>query len=273
MSSILALEIVIVISTLSILSYKLRILDLYGTLLAASIGGIVYLTVGRIGIILLTVFVVVAGIFTKLGYDRKSLVGAAEPRKGLRGWRNVLGNGLVAAAAAVVYTLAPQHSEIILSGYIGAIAAVFADTMATEIGLLQKRDPILIIGLRRVKPGTPGGVSLLGYMGALFSAVILVAAYLFLVGSNPLAPHIVGPAVISASLVGTTVDSVIGQLLQGLYRCEACGKITELSTHCGRMGKLIKGYRLIDNHTVNIICSLSGAVVGATITLLFYSTV
>lgn len=269
----LALEIVIVLSTLSILSYKLRILDLYGTLLAAAIGGVVYLTVGRAGIILLTVFVVVAGIFTKLGYDRKSLVGAAEPRKGLRGWRNVMGNGLVAAAAAIVYGLTPQHSEVILSGYIGAIAAVFADTMATEIGLLQRRRPVLIIGLKRVEPGMPGGVTLLGYLGALFSSLILIIAYLFFGGSNPLAPHIVGLAVISASLIGTTVDSVIGQLLQGIYRCKTCGKITELNTHCGRQAQLVKGYRLMDNHAVNIACSLSGAVAGAAVTQLFYSIV
>jgi uncharacterized protein (TIGR00297 family) len=273
MNSIPALEIVIVLTTLSLLSYKLKILDLYGTLLAATIGGIVYLTVGRIGIFLLTVFVVVAGLFTKLGYDRKSLVGAAEPRKGLRGWRNVVGNGLVAAAAAIAYALAPQYSEVILSGYIGAIAAVFADTMATEVGLLQKKEPILIIGFRRVEPGTPGGVSLLGYMGALFSALILITAYLTLGGSNPLAPHIVGSSVVAASLVGTTVDSIVGQLLQGRYRCESCGKIIEFSTHCGRVAKLVKGYRLMDNHAVNIVCSLSGAVVGAAITLLFYSTV
>ncbi|MEM0482195.1 MAG: DUF92 domain-containing protein [Nitrososphaerota archaeon] len=273
MNSILALEIVIVISTLSLLSYKLRILDIYGTLLAAFIGGIVYVTVGRVGIFLLTVFVVVAGIFTKLGYDRKSLIGAAEPRKGLRGWRNVMGNGLVAAGSAIAYALIPQYSEVVLSGYIGAIAAVFADTMATEIGLLQKRDPILIIGFRRVNPGTPGGVSLLGYLGALFSALILIAAYLSLRGSNPLSPQMVGVAVIAASLVGTTVDSIIGQLLQGLYRCGACGKITELRTHCGKPARLIKGYRLLDNHAVNILCSLCGAVVGAAVTLLFYSTV
>ncbi len=273
MNSILALEIVIVISTLSILSYKLRILDLYGTLLAASIGVTVYTTVGRVGIFLLTVFVVVAGLFTKLGYDRKSLVGAAEPRKGLRGWRNVMGNGLVAAAAAVAYALLPQHSEVILGGYIGAIAAVFADTMATEVGLLDKRYPILIIGFRRVKPGTPGGVSLLGYMGALFSALILIASYLSLGGSNPLALNVVGLSVIAASLIGTTVDSIVGQLLQGLYQCEACGRITELRTHCGGVAKLIRGYRLLDNHVVNIICSASGAVVGAVVTLVFYSTV
>lgn len=273
MNPLLAVEIIIVLSTLSLLSYKLRILDIQGTILAAVIGGTIYLTVGRVGIILLTVFVVIAGLITKLGYDKKSQIGAAEPRKGLRSWRNVAGNGVVAAAAALIYAMAPGYSEALLGGFIGAVSAVFADTMATEVGLLYKGDPRLIIGFKRVKPGTPGGVTILGYGGALLSACILVAAYLFSGASNPLAPHIVILAAVSSSLIGTTIDSVIGQFLQGLYVCDVCGKTTEYKTHCGRPARLVRGFRVVDNHVVNVICSLAGALMGFWVTTLLYNTV
>ncbi|MEM3120674.1 MAG: DUF92 domain-containing protein [Nitrososphaerota archaeon] len=272
MNSILAIEMVIVLTILSLLSLKLRILDMNGTILSVVIGAIVYATIGRVGISLLIVFVVVAGLFTKMGYDRKSLIGAAEPRKGLRGWKNVAGNGLVAATAAIAYALFPQYSEALLGGFIGAVAAVFADTMSTEVGILQKGEPRLIIGFKKVNPGTPGGISLLGYLGALLSSLILILAYLPLGSTNPLNPATTTLVAVIAGLIGTTVDSIVGQLLQGLYRCEECGKIVEHSRHCGRGAKLFKGYRVIDNHVVNLICSLSGAIVGAAITLLFYST-
>ncbi|MCS7146396.1 MAG: DUF92 domain-containing protein [Nitrososphaerota archaeon] len=272
MNFIQAIEIVTVLTILMIISYRLRILDAQGTILAAAIGGTVYLTVGRIGVVLITAFVVVAGLFTKTGYDRKSMIGAAEPRKGLRGWRNVMGNGIVAAAAAIMYALFPEYSEAIFGGYVGAIAAVFADTMATEVGLLHKGDPRLIIGFKKVSPGTPGGVTLLGYGGALGAALILTVTWLLLGEPNPLNPVLAVLVVSSSALVGTSVDSVIGQYFQGVYRCETCGKHTELETHCGRPAKPIRGFRIVNNHVVNILCSLSGALVGAALTLLFHST-
>ncbi|MEM1967387.1 MAG: DUF92 domain-containing protein [Nitrososphaerota archaeon] len=269
----LAIEMVIVISIFSILSHKLKILDIAGTTLAAAIGTIIYSTIGRVGFIVITVFVVTAGIFTKLGYDRKSRIGAAEPRKGLRGWRNVVGNGLVAASAALAYALLPAYSEVLLGCYIGAVAAVFSDTLATETGLLSKGEPRLIIGFKKVRAGTPGGVTLVGYLGSLLAPLMLILGYIPVGGVNPLSFQEVAAIVFIAGLVGTSVDSAVGQLLQGTYRCEVCKKITESKNHCGRPTVLLKGYSLIDNHVVNLICSLSGAVVGAVVMLAFYNTV
>lgn len=273
MSPALILEMILVVSVLSILSLRLKILDVSGTILAAVIGLLIYSTVGRLGIAFITVFVVTAGLFTKLGYDRKSQAGAAEPRKGQRGWRNVMGNGLVAALAATVYGLTSPKSEALLGGYMGAVAAVFADTLATETGLLSRGEPRLIVGFKKVRPGTPGAVTVIGYLGALLAPLMLFLSYLVIGDSNPFGSLGVALIVFLAGVVGTSVDSIVGQLFQGIYRCESCEKITESKTHCGRPAKLVKGYRLLDNHLVNLICSLSGATVGVAITLVFYNTV
>jgi len=272
MSSVMVLEMVVTILIFALLAFKLRILDIKGILLAALIGITVYSSLGRVGFALLAVFVAVAGAFTRLGYDRKRKLEAGEPGRGLRGWRNVVGNGLVSAVLSILYSLSPQNSHLLFASYVGSVSAVFSDTLATEVGLLYRGEPRLIVGFRRVRPGTPGGVTPLGYAGALLSTPLLAMTYILIDGHNPLSPQLLSFASLAAGLAGTTVDSVVGQYLQGMYRCVVCGRITEYRVHCNGKAKLVRGASSLDNHVVNIICSLCGAVVAAAVILLFYNT-
>jgi len=267
LDAMLLLESVAVVSLLSVIALRLRVLDIAGTALAALLGLIVYWAFGRGGFLVLALFVVVAGITTKFGYMKKSLKGGAEPRMGLRGWRNVAGNGLLAALIALAQLMSPEPNEVLVSSYLGAVSAVFGDTMATEVGLLSRGQPRLILGLGRVQPGTPGGVTLLGYLGALSSGIVLSGATIALGALNPMSRSLSIPVAIGGAIVGTTVDSLVGQLFQAIYACDGCGALTEHSLHCGRKGRLVKGYRIVGNQFVNFVASLSGASWGLAVVL------
>ncbi|MEM4449882.1 MAG: DUF92 domain-containing protein, partial [Nitrososphaerota archaeon] len=67
---------------------------------------------------------------------------------------------------------------------------------------------------------------------------------------------------------GTTIDSIVGQLLQAVYRCPICHSITEDYIHCNTRCEKIKGISYINNHVVNIICSAFGGLTA----LVLYNT-
>ena len=56
-------------------------------------------------------------------------------------------------------------------------------------------------------------------------------------------------------------------MLQALYRCDNCGKLTEVERHCGAGARLIKGFAAIDNTAVNYIAGFITALLGG---LLFF---
>jgi len=265
---------VLVVLVFGVVSLKKKLVDLTGFLAGLFVGLIVILLGGWNWFLVILSFHIVAGVATKWKYEYKRRLGVAEEKGGARGWRNVLANGIVASIAVML--------EYILGGrlwayaYLAAVATAMGDTLATEIGLLNPGKPRLITKpWIRVEPGTSGGVSFLGYLASALAGVIVgvIGYHLGVIplsevpGTNPL--YVVTTVVI-ATIIGVTVDSIIGATVQAQYRCSICGKLTEKPVHCGKPAVLIKGIRWIDNHVVNIIGITSGAVV-ATLLILFFS--
>lgn len=258
----LVIEAIVVISIIAVASIRLRVLDSLGGLVAALMGITIYLTIGRVGIVALCAFMFISGIATRIGYEYKKSIGVAESKTGIRGWRNVLGNGLIATFFSIYSIFYIKSSSLPLVGFIGSVSAVFADTLATEIGLLYRGSVRLIIGLKKTRPGTPGGVTLYGYAGALLSTLILIASLTpFLIDNESLTLSRLSLITILSGIGGTTVDSIVGQLIQATYRCPVCLSITENSVHCGVMCEKVKGISHVNNHVVNIICSAFGGII------------
>ena len=67
-------------------------------------------------------------------------------------------------------------------GFIGAVATATADTLASEIGVLQ--EPRLITNFKKVPAGTDGAISILGTSAAIVGAGIIGFAS-FLLGVIP----------------------------------------------------------------------------------------
>lgn len=188
---------------------------------------------------------------------------------GRRDLAQTLANGGWGAALAILRPFFPAHEAILFAAYAGAMAAVNADTWATELGVLSRVEPRLVTTGRRVPVGTSGGVSVQGsgaaLLGAAFIAVLAVSVRVvpgWWGGIGAWSILWLLPAGTVAGLGGSFVDSLLGATVQGIYYCDVCQKETERRLHrCGQETRLIRGWRWLGNDSVNFISSVMGSVI------------
>ncbi len=170
------------------------------------VGVLVYASLGWRGFAVLALFVIGGSVLTRLGYERKRRVGAAEPGGGRRGAKNALANASVATLCALLAAI--FDSSIFAAAFVASLGAAFADTAESEVGQLRRRSPRLITTLRPVRPGTDGAVSLPGTLAGAAAAGLTT-----LLGSAlGLVPGTVAGLVALAAFLGTVADSLVGAL-------------------------------------------------------------
>ena len=164
---------------------------------------------------MLITFFGLGGLSTKYKYEAKQDRGIAEENEGARGSGNVLANSIVALVAVLAWAASPTHLAVepalFLYAFSGAVAAAMTDTFSSEFGGLYDNTR-LITTLKRVEPGTDGGITWQGVVAGLVGAGIIAgiaAATIDSVGS-------VGAALIlTCGFVGMTVDSLLGATIEG----------------------------------------------------------
>ena len=182
---------------------------------------------------MLLAFFLLGGHFTRYKYDFKKAHGIAESKGGVRGYKNVFSNSLAALVLAVAFKVFPAYSIFLLPAYLGSIATATGDTLASEIGQTWKGEPRMITTLKKVRPGTDGGVTILGECAAFAGAgVIALLSLMFIKNDISLAL-----IVLAGGFIGTNIDSVLGATLQQ------------------------KGY--LSNNGVNLFATISGAIITA----------
>ncbi len=212
-----------------------------GVAAALLVGGAVWWGLGWGGLAPLFSFLISGSLLTRLAGR------GDDPRNG----RQVLANGAVAAVAACFGSW-PATA--------GAIAASAADTWATEIGSFSARLPRLITSGAPVPRGRSGGMTLLGTVGGIGGASVIAAV------SALVAPGLWGRGawvVGAAGIIGMLVDSLTGATVQACYACPGCGAVTERPGLCHATVELVRGVRWLDNDGVNLVGSLTGALVAA----------
>ncbi|KJZ78289.1 hypothetical protein HIM_02327 [Hirsutella minnesotensis 3608] len=135
--------------------------------------------------------------------------------------------------------------DLLVVGIIANYAAVAADTFSSELGILSKSSPRLItsLTLRKVPPGTNGGVTLAGLAaGFLGSMIMATTAMMFIPACGPHeAPRKMGGGIpwtteqgrkflgflVVWGALGSLLDSFLGGLLQRSVRDVRSGKIVE----------------------------------------------
>ena len=189
--------------------YVARTVSLSGTLVGAVLGTIVFVSTGWQGWTLLLATFAIAVITSRLGLKRKRALAIAEAHEGRRGAGNAIANTGVAAAAALL-SVTTYAQEPALVAFVAALTAGGSDTVASEIGKAWGRRTFLVTNLRKVRPGTPGAMSLEGTLAGLGGAAILASAgaVLGLIAWTPVVP------VIAAATVGALVESLLGATLE-----------------------------------------------------------
>ena len=260
---------IIVVGGFGIFSLYTKVVNISGLIAGLIVGLTIWIFGGWSWFMIILVFHLFAAAMTKFKYKSKEKSGLAQEKGGARAWPNVIANGLTASLFSLSYGLyfliTTIRLDIFFFGYIGAIAAMTADTLATELGLLSKSQPRLITTFNKVIPGTSGGVSILGELAALLgSSVIGVVGWILtifsLVPINLIFKYTIIIGAIIGGMLGCLIDSLIGATIQGLYNCKTCNKITEKKIHgCGTMTEKVRGITLIDNNIVNLLGSISGS--------------
>lgn len=201
---------------------------------------------------------------------KQKITRGASEKTGKRDFFQVLANGGIPLCAAIAFAFYPMPSLFL--AYLGSLAAVTADTWATEIGLLSTSPPRLIFTRKIVPPGRSGGVTLAGFFGGISGSLLLgVFTSILLLLNPPLGlENVSWSLLVFVSLVsgilGMTADSALGGYCQELFYCLACQQETEQRVHvCSRKSDHIRGFRFMNNDGVNLICSLVGFLAGVVV--------
>jgi len=291
---------IVIMGILAIIAYKGKIVTKSGLVAAFFLGITVWLLTSWTWFLILLIFFVVTAQFTHYKYKAKREHGAAQEKGGARDWSHVLANGGLPLSIVLIGVLSillfgqmdafgrievgfglmmiPASLVIAIAfvAFLGAVSTATADTLATEIGLLNPLPPRLIINPRKVvPPGTSGGVSVAGELATVLGtlliggiAAVLAAPFWINLFGTTFMPELAGIAPVTfilismvGGIVGCTVDSLLGATIQGMWSCNICGKQTEKKTHCGEKSTYLRGNQFLDNHMVNLVSCLFGALV------------
>jgi len=248
------------------LAYRARSLDRSGAFAALLVGTVIFGLGGWSWAILLLTFFVTSSGLSRAFKERKREANEKYAKGGQRDAGQVFGNGGIPTLFVLLHYFFPEATWPWL-GFAAALAAVNADTWATELGVLVPTAPRMITDLREVvEKGTSGGVSLVGTLASLAGAGLigLLAALLPALSAVEGSPtginwsYFLGVTV--AGLLGALFDSLLGATVQAIYYCPACQKETERNpTHsCSTRTSQIRGWTWLSNDWVNFACGLFG---------------
>jgi uncharacterized protein (TIGR00297 family) len=244
---------------IAFVAYQAGALDLGGAFSAAAVGGLIFGLGGFPWAALLLLFFISSSLLSRAFERQKSAVSEKFAKGSRRDYGQVLANGGVGVLLALLHALYPALDSPWIA-FVGAMAAVTADTWATEVGVLSRTAPVLISTGARVEKGTSGGVSLVGSLASLAGAFAVgLAAVLF---SATLPFGLVLLAAGGGGMAGAVIDSLLGATVQGIYYCPCCEKETESHPRhrCGTLTVQLRGWRWLNNDRVNLLCSLAGAI-------------
>lgn len=243
-------------------AYRLHSLNRSGAFAAVIVGTVIFGIGGLEWAILLLTFFITSSGLSRAFQQRKSNLSEKFSKGHERDAGQVFGNGGLAALFAALHALYPD-SLLPWIGFAASLAAVNADTWATELGVLNPTPPRMITDIRkRVEKGTSGGISLFGTLASLAGAAVIALPAVWLAPITPMTP-VHGTLLTFAGLAGSLVDSLLGATVQAMYFCPRDQKETErhpLHT-CGTETVHLRGWKWLGNDWVNFACGAGGVLV------------
>ena len=162
---------------LAFVGWRLRTVNLAGALAGFAVGGVVGVSLGWPGYLVLLLYFALSASATRMGWSRKRARGIAEARGGARGARQVVANGgppvLFCALASV---LSGSWGAAATAAFVGSLATATADTVSSEVGKSVGGRVRRLPDFSRAPAGTPGGVSVAGSVAGLLAALAIGAA-------------------------------------------------------------------------------------------------
>jgi uncharacterized protein (TIGR00297 family) len=255
--------------SIAYLAYRAHSLSRSGAYAAAIVGVVIFGIGGWQWAILLLSFFISSSALTHAFSRQKRGLDEKYSKSGERDAAQVIGNGGLPTLIAALHGLFPDALWPWI-GFAAALAAVNADTWATELGVLNRTQPRLITDLRkRVEKGTSGGISLVGTLASLAgSALIAILAALL----HPLSAFDFPLFLLlsCSGLVASLFDSLLGATVQAMYFCPQDQKETEVHPlhTCGTQTVPLRGWKWLDNDRVNLACGMFSAILALALSLI-----
>ena len=238
---------------IAFLAQRARSLNRSGAVAAAFVGTIIFGIGGLSWAILLLTFFITSSGLSRAFKKRKAGLNEKFSKGHERDAGQVFGNGGLATLFAALHGLFPTAAWPWI-GFAAALAAVNADTWATELGVLNPTAPRLISDLRkRVEKGTSGGISLWGTLASLTGSALIATLAVLLPSEHWSLTTAHWLLITFSGLLGSLFDSLLGATVQAIYYCPTCEKETErhpLHT-CGTQTRQIRGWSWLNNDWVN----------------------
>lgn len=184
--------------------------------------------------------------------------------KGPRSVVQVLVNAVPSVIFGVIWFATGEVGCLIAS--CTAVAEGFADSAASDIGILFDGKVIDILTFKEAKRGLSGGVSAVGTLAAAVAS-LYTAGLVLLTGAVDAIGFLI---IFGSAFFGTIIDSVLGSGFQAAYKCSVCGCHTESRTHCNEPTVLAKGFKFINNDAVNALASFISGCIACAVAFLVY---
>ncbi|MDZ7714667.1 MAG: DUF92 domain-containing protein [Balneolaceae bacterium] len=199
----------ILASVFCLIALFLNLLTLDGAKSAGVLGTITYGLGGWGAAFLLLLFFISSSLISKKSVLKVEFHShqylEAVRRNGLQVWSNGFWFALFIVGAFM------WDFQFFIMASLGALATAMADTWATELGSRRfKAKTYLISGLKKVDPGTDGGISIPGTFAAFTGSLIiaLTAIYVFSFTLTNIFP------ILMAGFLGCLADSYFGAIWQ-----------------------------------------------------------
>jgi uncharacterized protein (TIGR00297 family) len=215
---------------------------------------------------------------TRIGSSKKQTLEEGYKVGGKRGASQVLACSLIGVVVAIARRIcvgpdSPLDFGNLLSlgnrltlAYVGFFACCAGDTWASELGVLSKSDPRLVIKpWKKVAPGTNGGVSKVGLaasaagglaMGLMHGLILPLQYSLNARAREVLALGVVG---LIGGLGGSMIDSILGATIQTTHY----DPVEKIILKKPKEGSIRIGFSLLSNEMVNVVSTAATALLAA----------
>ncbi|PKL26325.1 MAG: DUF92 domain-containing protein [Spirochaetae bacterium HGW-Spirochaetae-2] len=242
----------------AVVAKALKWLTYSGAASALVVGFLAYRFTGLGGWVLLMLFFITANILGKVSRAVSPSIEAGIQKKGgTRDWAQVMANGGLAGASALLYGIDGGRIALVMFGV--AVASSTADTWAGEAGITFKPVPA----------GMSGGVTWLGTASSLVGSVMIALAWYATFADYSDSSWLFLASIVAVSgAIGSVADSYLGATVQGHYYDPKRKQITEHESRDGVKLELCRGIRWIDNDVVNFLSNAIAVLVGCGFSLI-----
>ena len=233
------------------ISIRLKFLTITGSIATFVMAGMLFGFGGIKWSVPILTFFILSSLLSKVRKKHNEEVELYFEKSGVRDHWQVMANGGLGVVCLLLYFYTSNELYYLMN--IVSLAAVCADTWATEIGTYKRTNTYNILTFKPIEQGRSGGISITGTFGSFLGASVIALSGLFWIQIGFAEYFFV---IILLGILGSFVDSIIGATIQHQLKCNVCEKITEKKLHCGKHTTFYSGFTFINNDIVNFVSAV-----------------